>query len=32
MTKIIVKTQVKAPIEQVWKTYNRPDIEQWNTA
>ena len=33
MTKIIVETQVKAPIEQVWQTYNRPaDIEQWNTA
>ncbi len=33
MMKITVETQVHAPIEQVWETYNNPqDIEKWSTA
>ena len=31
--KITVETQVKAPIEHVWRSYTTPaDIQQWNAA
>ena len=31
--KITVETTVKAPIEQVWRAYTKPeDIIQWNAA
>lgn len=31
--KIVVETQVKAPLEAVWRAWSSPDdIKQWNTA